>query len=332
MERDYSQLPHAVKSQRRLFYALSEDFFKMKKTRTKDTLTYLHPFLNLFKAFSVSGRNYEGNHNTEVLRKKLVYSNLNGGSIEFILRSRYIPKDEFRKFDLMKNNFNDLGKTHFFFDIIAPKEEKVREIYFENNDYYRGKGMCRDGIVEMPVRSKRGGNHTPFINWKWGIDFMIARFLEGDKGKAIAYANGEEFPKIEVKEEDGELTKLVDTVIPILFAGNEREQLQKKIEQAKLQMRGCWASVPKLNLGTIKIPAPGQRDINTDAFVTEATPYFIEYISSLGVMSASEAEELAEQKLINYFVHKGGFQLNRENATRIVSGLRKDNNKKLEVA
>ncbi len=118
-----------------------------------------------------------------------------------------------------------------------------------------------------------------------------------------------------------ERDELLETTLSILFTEQEGKELGRRINEARLQMRGSWGSVPRLSLGAIQIPNPGQKDVRTDEFVVNASSYLVESLSHFGIMSSEEAEEMIARRLQNYFVHKGGFQLNRERAAGIVSKL-----------
>ena len=121
---------------------------------------------------------------------------------------------------------------------------------------------------------------------------------------------------------DSETDAVITSTVDLLFAGSEREALEEKIEQAKLTMRQGWASVPRLSLGAIKLPTPGQQDISKDKFVVDAAPFFVEYMAALNVMEQDEAERVVAQKLENYFVHETDFQKGRDVAGEIVSELK----------
>jgi hypothetical protein len=118
-----------------------------------------------------------------------------------------------------------------------------------------------------------------------------------------------------------ELEQVVNSTVDLLFTGSERSQIEEKLKQAKLNMRKGWASVPRLSLGAIKLPTPGQNNALDDDFVIDAAPFFVEYMSTLGVMDAKEAEAIMAQRLTNYFIHKAGFQLNRSRAESLVNAL-----------
>ena len=118
-----------------------------------------------------------------------------------------------------------------------------------------------------------------------------------------------------------ELEQVIDSTVDLLFTGSERTEIEDKLKQAKLSMRKGWASVPRLSLGAVKLPTPGQNNALNDDFVTEAAPLFVEYMSTLGVMDAQEAEAIMAQRLTNYFIHKAGFQLNRSRAESLVDSL-----------
>lgn len=127
--------------------------------------------------------------------------------------------------------------------------------------------------------------------------------------------------------ENKDVEKFLDTTVETFFTGEERQRIERQINDARLKMRGTWLSIPRLNLGAIKLPTPGQRDITTDQFVVEAVPYVVEYLSTLGIMSHEEAERTLSQKLTNYFFHNTGFQLSRDRAKSIVDSLKSKNKK-----
>ena len=146
-----------------------------------------------------------------------------------------------------------------------------------------------------------------------------------DRIKDFSYQN---------EEIDESFEKIVAPSIEMLFAGDERKELQQKIEQARLRLGDTWSSVPRLSLGAIRLPNPVQNDISQDEFVREAAPYLIEYLGAMGIMTPEESEKVVGQKLINYFVHQAGFQLNKDRASNIVDNLRKGSKdiKELEIA
>jgi hypothetical protein len=125
-----------------------------------------------------------------------------------------------------------------------------------------------------------------------------------------------------------QLEKIVDSTIDLLFTGKEKDLLTAEIEKARLNMRKGWASIPRLSLGAIALPTPGQRNISHDEFVVNGSTYLVEYLSQLGIMESDRAEEMAAQKLVNYFIHRSGFQISQERAREIVQKL---NDKELAV-
>ena len=131
---------------------------------------------------------------------------------------------------------------------------------------------------------------------------------------------------------DSETDAVITSTVDLLFAGSEREALEEKIEQAKLTMRQGWASVPRLSLGAIKLPTPGQQDISKDKFVVEAAPFFVEYMAALNVMEQDEAERVVAQKLENYFVHETDFQKGRDIAGSVVQELKEQQHQKKKSA
>ena len=127
-----------------------------------------------------------------------------------------------------------------------------------------------------------------------------------------------------------ELERVVDTAISALFTGDEHARLRAQVEQARLKVGNQWASIPRLNLGLTEMPVPGQHDVRKDEFVTHAAPYLVEYLSSLGVMPAQEAEALISRRLTNYFVHRTGYQVSAGNARRIVDEIKAKSSNNLE--
>lgn len=116
--------------------------------------------------------------------------------------------------------------------------------------------------------------------------------------------------------------EIKNNILELLFSAEERKNLESKLEGARLNMRDGWMSVPRLSLGAIKLPTPGMKDIQRDEFVTKAAPLFVEYLSDMGLMEKKEAQKLMLRKLLNYFIHKSGFQLNSEIAMNIVKRLK----------
>ena len=122
---------------------------------------------------------------------------------------------------------------------------------------------------------------------------------------------------------------LIGDTIGLLFTADEVEGLEKRIANAKLNVRKGWISVPKLNLGTTKLPTLGQKRICDDELVMKGSTLLIEELSKLNVMTKTEAEELISRKLIRYFLHERGFQLSKDRALGILGSL---NNKTEGVA
>lgn len=130
-----------------------------------------------------------------------------------------------------------------------------------------------------------------------------------------------------------ELGIVIDQTIGILFAGEEREKIERQIKEARLKMRNQWQSVPRLNLGPIQLPTPGQKNVLTDEFVRDNSPYLVEYLATLGVMSVEEAEQLVARKLTHHIIHNSEYQLSRQHAHDIVRSLKSPKKRsKQEVA
>ncbi len=162
----------------------------------------------------------------------------------------------------------------------------------------------------------------PKVNLR--LDYLIQKFFTGeyDETNPILYG-----PK---RNREIELDESTKTALDILFSGDEREDYQERLKQAQLRVGSGWTSVPRLNLGAIRIPNPARKDVMDDVFVTDAATYLIELFGKTEIMSNEEAEKLMETRLTNYFVHNTKYQHSRQNAKRIVSTL--NQSRKAEVA
>ena len=111
----------------------------------------------------------------------------------------------------------------------------------------------------------------------------------------------------------------IDYILTNFFSGNEKNQLEKRLQEAKLKI-GRWTSVPNLNLGLIKLPTP-----SNDNYAIKQGQLFIEVLSSLNIMTREEAHKSILPRLIRHYVHDSGFQKSKEKAREIVDSLREQN-------
>ncbi len=114
---------------------------------------------------------------------------------------------------------------------------------------------------------------------------------------------------------------LIAHSLTTLFTGEERETLERKLCAAKLQMKKGWASVPRLNLGNVQLPTPGQKDVRDDSYIVDGGMLLVEHLAALNVMSREEAEALIARRLEHYLLHKSGYQLSRGRAGTILNTL-----------
>jgi hypothetical protein len=111
------------------------------------------------------------------------------------------------------------------------------------------------------------------------------------------------------------ITTVLSDIVQKLFSGEERE----RIEKALLGTQDVWSSVPKLNLGIVKLPTPGNKEIND---ILHNTPLLIECVSSIGLMSPKEAEEIVTQKLENYCLQNSRFQVSKAYAAEVIQRIK----------
>ncbi|HJO15027.1 MAG TPA: hypothetical protein QGG70_03180 [Candidatus Pacearchaeota archaeon] len=194
----------------------------------------------------------------------------------------------------------------------------LKKTYSLENDKITAKDMKRTGFDQIRKVAIEG-DFRPYLHRIIEVHFGISKDQWHDPSIYTQHDSNQE-----------QLDTMVNTALETLFTGEERTALEGKLETAKLRMRKGWASVPKLSLGAVSLPSPGQKNVRDDKFVTEAAPLFVEYMSTLGVMTEQEAEELMARKLTNYFIHNGGFQVNRDTAREIVGQLRKEDKQVLE--
>lgn len=198
--------------------------------------------------------------------------------------------------------------------------KRLKKINRNGNEQYGDRDVDRV-LCGMKISSQTAGAFFLALEQDPRVEFLY----QIQTGNHPLQTKGTSY---KIKEQE----RIVDTALDVLLTGNEREQIRSKIDEARLKMRANWMSVPRLNLSAIRLPNPGQRDVTTDSFVTEAVPYVVEYLSNLGVMSVEEAEDLAVRRLTNYFVHNSGYQLSRTNAQKIVNILQETKQKKKGAA
>ena len=116
-------------------------------------------------------------------------------------------------------------------------------------------------------------------------------------------------------------TQTVNSLVDILFTGDEQTALQEQLQAARLKT-GRWAvSVPKLSLGPITLPAPKGRDASQDALMISGAPLFVEQASQLGIMDEQQALTLLQDRLVQHYIHSTQYQLGVEQAREVIARL-----------
>ena len=206
---------------------------------------------------------------------------------------------------------------------VANNETVMFDISMENNQFVMGPVQYDIEDLNGPLkksfndveRSKREGDFRPFIH----------RMLELYKGiREQEWHNPEIYlpKKIDIE-------KIARETLELLVQGPDREVLEKRISESKLKIGRQWASIPRLNLGPIKLPTPGEK---SEIQLCSSIPLTLEYLDSLGVMNREEGIRYFTNLLTNRIVH-GGFQTNRELAGKILAQMRNlEQSSVLEVA
>lgn len=303
----------------------------LNRSQAIDPLQYLHPFLVNFRELCTDNvvlRNknaFGGDRDAEDPRDLDLVSN----------ELTYLLADEngVRKLmialtgigiDLNTKPFANFNPYTDKFDDLKFRRGIDKELYISFDDALRDdviwirrkKGKLM--VVEDRVNEEFTQQHSE-QDYHAYIDYFVNRFLFGNA--------------TEENNNSQQLEKIVGNAVDILFTGDEKERVQRKIAEAQIRMRKSWASVPRLNLGPINLPTPGQKDITTDEFVVNAAPYVVESLHTLGIMNYDEAEQVVARQLTNYLVHRGGFQLSRISANKILTQLKNQDTKKIsEVA
>ena len=109
--------------------------------------------------------------------------------------------------------------------------------------------------------------------------------------------------------------------IDTLFTLDEAKALKKEFSRARLSL-GEWESIPRLNLGMVKLPAPGMKRSVEDDFLLAGGQLLIENLAAMQIKTRNEAEEMVLRKLMHHYIHNEGFQLSRERAVEIVERLK----------
>lgn len=107
---------------------------------------------------------------------------------------------------------------------------------------------------------------------------------------------------------------IIDEAVGMLFSGDERAGLEKSMKNARLQAKKDWASVPRLNLGAIRLPglSNGKYD-----FLVQSTPLVIEYLHRWTSMAREDAEELIARRLAHCLMHDTDAQVSYDRAIEI---------------
>ncbi len=89
--------------------------------------------------------------------------------------------------------------------------------------------------------------------------------------------------------------------------------------------------MPRLNLGVVKLPTPGQRNAPADDYILNGGTLLVEYLSQTDVMPRDEAEELVSRQLLHYLMHRGGFQIHRDRAVALLRDLESTTNQAVHI-
>lgn len=116
------------------------------------------------------------------------------------------------------------------------------------------------------------------------------------------------------------LDRVIDHSIGMIFTGQEKLEIEQRVKNYRLTARNDFASVPRMNLGIIKLPAPGNHK-EERSFMIDSAPFLVEYVSAIGLMPRDQAEATVAQQLVNRLVHNSDFQLSRKNALEVLAGL-----------
>lgn len=116
------------------------------------------------------------------------------------------------------------------------------------------------------------------------------------------------------------LEQVISRTIESLFTGDERTNMKKRFEEAKLVVNGQWSSIPKMNLGLVILPKIGGRENEVETILGGAA-LLANILSYTGVMPKEEAERMMAQRLTNR-ITGSEFQLTRENAARVLEQLK----------
>jgi hypothetical protein len=103
------------------------------------------------------------------------------------------------------------------------------------------------------------------------------------------------------------------------FAAQELlpERMLVTLRDHELKLRGEWPSVPRMSLGATRLPEPEV------SVVMDAAPYLVERLAELNILDADAAVALISSRLTQYLLRQG-FQLNRENAAKVICMLERD--------
>jgi len=274
------------------------------KLKGRDPLAYVRPFMQAFPDLRTgeyydAGANAYGNGDSHFAKERTYVISTGERdaklSISICRSAKPTDYDPIKNFNFETGRLSGITGSSVWLDVFL-HEDKEEETILVGKD--RGDDAWRilGGSEEITKKFEE-------LQWREGIDYLVKRFILGQQ------------------EQQEDIDPVVDATISTLFVGNEREQMERQLKDARLNVRKGWASVPRLNLGSITLPTPGQGDVHKDEFVVSGGSLLIEYLAGLNVMSREQAEAIVAQRLENYFVHRSGFQMSRNRAEEILSGL-----------
>ncbi|MFC1723254.1 hypothetical protein ACFL0V_03885, partial [Nanoarchaeota archaeon] len=271
--------------------------------RKRDPLTFLHSFMNYAKRLfpkvrCVEDTYLDGSDEEEPMASKYLTYNIKDG-------------DEKRKLEIQVTKYGAYVTKRTILDT---------DVYSRGLRGISGKlvaGSSTDASLVVSLEIEKDGEKrsecylvTPSGKWH---DLDDGPY-EGDED----YRDVLEATINKFLDGENKYQQVLDSTMQTLFTEDEIADLGDKIKDARMSV-GRWASIPRLNLGPITLPTPGQNYVNEELF--EGGQLLIEYLSQLNVMPREEAEELVTRRLVHHYVHNTDFQYSREKAVELIQAL-----------
>ena len=299
--KNVSNKPLVVESSERDLDSLVKEYKEKHKasSRIEDPLIYLREFFETFKDYCKS-QSCTGHTDNNV--------GLNGQHTSWkILSYKIADREGKRELDITISKLGARSEDELkdYNPATGKLGGKLLELTFNPLDYFPRDEYSLDiekrdnkYVISGINHSTEEDSRIDINNWKCWIDDFIDYFLTGGKENKI-----------------DELDELVKETAKELFTPSEYRKLEPKIEEARFNL-GKLQSIPRLNLGPIRLPTPGEKNYNP---LIDNAPVLIEYLAySLG---AEEAHRVVLTNLINRITH-GQFQTDVNKAREIVSKLR----------